>query len=148
MPTGGLATELMAGTFDLALTDSLLLGLKLGFYVHPTNVNVVFSLPIIFEGRVAWILGNHPLTVSGIRPYAFVGGGVADFSSAIDTPIGSQSVTAWRVAGPGFVSFGLGVRIGTPRFQVLIAPLKMALAVGNGTAVGFMPELSIMAAPF
>ena len=154
---GGLATSQMVTSFDVALTDGLLVGVRAGFYFHPTNVNVVdfgtyFS---IYEARVTWVLGHRPLTSSwGFRPYALFGVGLADFSAPARTSltttnvIGTQAIDAWRVAGPGFITTGLGVRFGNERFAVMLAPLKVTSAFGSGGAIAFMPELALMTSLF
>ena len=131
-------------------------GLRSGFYFHPSNVNVVdfatyFS---IYEARATWVLGSHPLTVLGFRPYALFGIGLADFSAPVATSVksseanGPQQVFAWRVAGPGFVTAGLGLRFGNERFAIMLAPAKIAVAFGSGTAMAFMPEVALMTSLF
>lgn len=146
--------EVMVASFEYAVTDGLLLGGRYGFYVHPTNVNVVFSLPSIAEVRATWVLGPHPLSRPGVRLYTLLGVGVGDFSARVPTGItttdvnGPQEVSAWRVAGPWFVTTGIGVRIGTPRFAVMLAPLKFALPFGAGSAATLMPEITLMSSPF
>ena len=125
---------------------------RYGFYFHPSNINVAnlgtyFSLA---EVRGTWVLGSHPLTRFGVHPYSFLGLGLADFSARVPTAAtvtdinGPQAISAWRVAGPGFVSTGVGVRIGNARFAVMIAPLKLALPFGSGTALAYMPEIAFV----
>ena len=153
---GGLATEQAVATFDFALTDGFLLGVRYGFYFHPANVNVVdfhtyFS---ILEARATWVLGSHPLTVPGLRPYVLFGLGYADFSASVDTSVttkdavGTQSISAWKIAGPGFVTTGVGLRIGNERLAIMIAPLKIAAAFGSGSTIAFMPEIALLGSPF
>ena len=153
---GGLATSMAVATFDVALTDAFLLGVRYGFYFHPSNVNVVdfgtyFS---ILEARATWVLGSHPLTSPGVRPYALLGLGYADFSAPVDTgvttkdAVGTQAISAWKIAGPGFVTTGIGVRIGNDRLAIMIAPVKIAAAFGSGSAIAFMPEIVVLGSPF
>lgn len=153
---GSLAAEVMVASFELAVTDGFLFGFRSGFYFHPTNVNVdgTWPVPFIAEARATWILGPHPLSRPGVRLYALLGAGIGDFSARVATGLtttdanGPQQVSAWRVAGPGFVTTGIGVRIGTPRFAVMIAPFKLALPFGAGSAATLMPELTVMSSPF
>ncbi len=154
---GGLAGSAMVASLDFAITDGFLLGLRAGNYFHPTNVNVVRFGPsnLIFEARATWVLGPHPLTRSGIRVYTLLGVGLGDFSAPAETGItaavdagDARPIQAWRVAGPGFATTGVGIRIGTPRFALMIAPFKITLPFGNGSTFAFMPELAIMSAPF
>ncbi len=153
---GGLAGSVAVGTFDFALSDGFLLGVRYGYYFHPANVNVVdfgtyFS---IFEARATWVLGSHPLTVPGIRPYALLGLGYADFSAPVDTGVttkdvvGTHTISAWKIAGPGFVTTGIGVRIGNERVAIMIAPVKIAAAFGSGSAIAYMPEIVLLGSPF
>ena len=153
---GGLAAEVMGAAFERAAAEGLLVGFRFGCYFHPTNVNVDGTWPLqsIAEARATWIFGPHPLSRPGVRLYTLFGAGVGDFSARVPTDItttdanGPQAVSAWRVAGPGFVTTGIGVRIGTPRFAIMIAPLKFALPFGNGSAATLMPELTVMSSPF
>ena len=153
---GGLATEIATATLDVALTDGFLLGFRFGFYFHPTNVNVVdfHSYFSIFELRATWVLGSHPLTMPGVRPYVLFGVGYADFGAPVATAaattdaLGSQSISAWKVAGPGFVTTGGGIRIGNEHLAVMIAPLKIAAAFGSGAAIAYMPEIALLGSAF
>ena len=149
---GGLGAEITVSTLDFALTDNLLLGLRFGFYFHKGNVNVVdYNMPVIAEARATWVFGAHPIA-GGIHPYVLLGAGVADFSSAMSTTVvdatGSHDVTAWRTAGPGFVTTGFGMRFGWPRFALMVAPVKFAFPFGYGSQLTWMPELAIVTAPF
>jgi hypothetical protein len=152
---GGLAGSLVSA-IDVALTDGFLLGLRYGFYLHPINVNVVdfFSgMQSMWEARATWVLGRHPLTTRALafRPYALFGVGLADFSAPVDTTLvvnstvfGPERVTAWKIAGPFFITTGVGVRFGNERLGVMFAPLKIAAAFGSGATVAYMPELTMM----
>jgi len=153
---GGLAGSAAVATIDFALTDGFLLGVRYGFYFHPSNVNVVdfhtyFS---IIEARATWVLGNHPLTMPGPRPYVLLGLGYADFSAPVDTGAtttdvnGVHSISAWKIAGPGFVTIGIGLRIGTERLALMIAPTKIAAAFGSGATIAWMPEIAVLASSF
>jgi hypothetical protein len=99
-------------------------------------------------------LGSHPLTAPGVRPYVLLGLGYADFSAPVDTTattkdaVGTQAISAWKIAGPGFVTTGIGLRIGNERMALMIAPLKIAAAFGSGSAVAFMPEIVLLGSPF
>ena len=153
---GGLAAEVATATLDVAITDGFLLGVRWGFYFHPTDVNVVdfHTYSSIIEARATWVLGNHPLTEPGLRPYVLLGLGYADFSSPAETSAttsdvtGTHGINAWRIAGPGFVTTGVGLRIGNERLAVMIAPIKIAAAFGSGSAIAYMPEIVLLGSPF
>jgi hypothetical protein len=153
---GGLAGSVAVATLDFALTDGFLLGVRYGFYFHPTNVNVVDfgTYNSILEARATWVLGSHPLTAPGIRPYALLGLGYADFSAPVATPgttkdaLGTQTINAWKIAGPGFVTTGIGVRIGNEHLAIMIAPVKIAAAFGSGSAIAYMPEIALLGSSF
>lgn len=152
---GGLANSVV-GAVDIALTDGVLLGVRYGFYFHPHNVHVAdYGLlnDSIWEARATWVLGAHPLTRTAyaFRPYALFGFGMADFSAPVDLTLvvkdevlGRQPVQAWKVAGPFFVTTGLGLRFGNADLGMMLAPLKIAAAFGRGGAIAYMPELSVM----
>ncbi len=152
---GGLA-NFAVGAVDVALTDGVLLGVRYGFYFHPQNVHVAdYGLlnDSMLEARVTWVLGAHPLTRTryAFRPYALFGFGMADFGAPVDLTLvvkddvlGHQPVQAWDVAGPFFVTTGLGIRFGNANLGMMLAPLKIAAAFGRGGAIAYMPELSVM----
>jgi hypothetical protein len=155
--SGGLAlggVQAMVNTLDFALTDGFLLGVRFGWYFRRANVNASewSGLPFMAEVRATWVFGSHPISEGGIRPYVLLGAGVADFSIPVSTTAvdsaGSHPVDAWKVAGPGFVTTGVGIRFGTPKLALMLAPLKMTLPFGAGSLGTWMPELSVQSAPF
>lgn len=154
---GGLAyvgVQVMVGTFDFAVTDGIMLGLRLGVHFHPINVNVpgTTGYPFFGEARATWVFGSHPISEGGVRPYALLGAGLGDFSVAVNTTVvdaaGPHQATAWKAGGPGFITTGIGIRIGWPRAALMIAPLKMTIPFGSGSLATWMPEVSVMSAAF
>ncbi len=156
-PGFGGPAGIFMGELDLAPTDGVLLGLRWGLYfdwgsVHVTNFPIT---NIMWEARATWVLGSHPLTQTafGFRPYVLFGFGMADFGAPVDMTLvvkddvyGQQPVQAWKVAGPFYVTTGLGLRFGNDRYGFMVAPLKIAAAFGSGGAIAYMPELTFMRA--
>jgi hypothetical protein len=149
--------QAMVGTFDFALTDGFMLGVRFGFNFHRANAIVTASELTgtvfgIAEARATWVFGSHPISEGGIRPYALLGVGLTDFSTPVSTTAvdsaGSHAINAWKIAGPGFITTGIGIRIGLPTFALMIAPFKMTLPFGAGSLGTWMPEVSAMGAPF
>jgi hypothetical protein len=158
---GGFSTanvRVMA-TFDYALNPNILVGARLGyvFGAYPdkfaSSENKGLGAPIHAEVRGTYLFGKDALT-SGFAPFVFVGGGVTEFASKVDVTVQvipdmskpndpttdfKRKRQAWYVAGPGFVSGGVGLRYAiTPRIGASVAG-KFTGAFGG---VGFVPILS------
>jgi hypothetical protein len=149
---------------DAALDDHWLLGGRLGvatatYPVHgatdapATQVDAFGKLHV--EARVTYVIGEHPLATAALAPVLVLGTGLAEHSTAVSVKVsvtvptaGSNattstgSVSAWRVAGPGFVSTGIGLRwTVSPGFALSILP-KATLAFGSGSPMALLsPEV-------
>ena len=55
----------------------------------------------------------------------------------------ARDVDAWHLAGPGFVTFGGGARIGLSPRAALMAGVRVNLAFGNSFAPSAGPDVGI-----
>jgi hypothetical protein len=156
---GGLATAnarfLVA--VDAAISDHVLLGGRLGYATATFPEDTHAFGPLHIEGRVTYVIGERALATSGLFPVLALGAGLGEYSASVPVnvalaatfiptaaPAGTLNVSAWRVAGPGFVSAGAGVRWAvTPDVALSVLPIKASFAFGNGPAALFLsPEIT------
>jgi hypothetical protein len=139
---------------DAALDDHWLLGGRLGvatatYPIHgETDVGAFGKLHV--EARVTYVIGEHPLATAALAPVLVLGTGLAEHSTAVSvkvaltspTATSTGSVSAWRVAGPGFVSTGIGLRWTVPPGFALSFLPKATLAFGSGSPMALLsPEI-------
>lgn len=132
-----LATQRILLGFDYAATPELLVGIRAGYALSggPTQETArskgAAFIPVHAEGRLAyWFGGAHR---GGFRPYAQLGGGLAQIDAKVKvdivdtqviaacasrgTTVGSgclrQTLNAWRKTGTVFGSAGFGALIAT-----------------------------------
>lgn len=151
---GGFAmgtTRVLLG-YDRAI-GPVTLGTRLGiaFPGGPTGF-----LALHAEGRLAYWFGKNPFARKGLRPYVVVGGGIGQVDSKIAVKVfrdqsayasnTTTSFDAWKQAGTGFISGGIGTMIAvTPRHGPLVELKVMellpqastGLSLQLGYAVGF-----------
>lgn len=138
-------------SFDYALSENFLIGARLGYVARtypgsePTNDGKTLFPPVHAEVRGMFLIGKNALTQGKIAPLILAAAGVSPAAAGVDVPVtetgstGSKTVTAYQIGGPGFFAIGGGLRLGlTPKFGLIIAPLKLNLAIGNGI---IMPSL-------
>jgi hypothetical protein len=140
---------------DLALDDHWLLGGRLGAATatYPLQGNGAFG-KLHLEARATYAIGEHPLATATLAPVLALGTGLAEYSTAVSVPVkvglppGNnnpmiETVSAWRVAGPGFVTAGAGLRWTVSRgFALSVLPLKATLAFGSGLPMTLLsPEI-------
>lgn len=144
-------------TFDYAINPSFLVGARLGYVLNSYNGQAAvtdghaFSSRVHFEVRGTYLFGDEPLAHSGLAPYVFAGGGLAEFDAQTRVFVtqngipGEGIMQAWQTAGPGFISLGGGVRYGfSPRAAFLFG-LRAAAVFGGagGLYTSYAPELSV-----
>ncbi len=111
------------------------------------------------EGRVSWVIGDHPLHHVGLAPLVFVGGGLSEFdehaSSSVTVrayrdPTGASHaaqnapVDLWVTNGPGFVVVGGGVRYAPVRRIAVTGALRATESFGkNGLIPAVGPEVTV-----
>jgi hypothetical protein len=153
----GLATTRIMVGYDRALWN-FALGVRVGFAFGggPQAPGGKSFFPVHAEARAAYFFGSDPFRRVGPRPYAVLSGGIAQIDSSVGVIIYENesdfvadkrlTLDAWRKAGTGFASAGLGILYGiTPRmgpeaeFKViqLFGASGTAMALKIGYAVGF-----------
>jgi hypothetical protein len=141
---------------DAALDDHWLLGGRLGVATatYPLDGNGAFG-KLHLEARATYAIGEHPLATATLAPVLSLGTGLAEYSTAVSVPVevatsnvGSPNrvtgtVSAWRVAGPGFVTAGAGLRWTVSwGFALSVLPLKATLAFGSNPPMALLsPEI-------
>ena len=138
-------------TFDYALNTNILLGLRAGVVLNTYNGQAAKDdgktfPPLHLEVRGTYLIG-HDALLQKFAPYAMVGAGVSTFDVKVSPvsvveqdPANAQrtakDVDAWQIAGPGFFTFGGGVRVGFSERAAFMGGLRVNLAFGNS----FLPE--------
>ncbi|MDP9034831.1 MAG: hypothetical protein M3O50_08480 [Myxococcota bacterium] len=150
---------------DVAVNANWIAGLRVGavFGEYPGHAAVrdgfAPGASYHVEGRVSWILGDHPLHRAGVAPVFFVGGGVSEFdehaSSAATVnayrdprganhPAQTRPVDLWVTNGPAFVVAGVGLRYAPLRRVAITAAVRGAESFGkNGIIPAVGPELTV-----
>lgn len=139
---GGIAPStirILAG-YDRLFGKNYMLGVRLGFAFNggpkPDGGNAF--LPLHAEARFTYWIGKNPTTRIGFRPFAFIGGGMAQVDTKVDVSVKEsvdcgtagtqgycpvldnngnvvqynpqgQTVSAWKKSGQQFVGLGGGV---------------------------------------
>ncbi len=116
----GVATTRILAGYDRVL-GSFTIGARLGaaFRGGPTAQGGKPFFPFHGEVRAAYWFGSDPFARKGPRPYVILGGGVAEVDSSVSVLIFADQadyksnkttpLTAWRKAGTGMVTGGVGV---------------------------------------
>jgi hypothetical protein len=127
-------------SLDYALTRHLLIGGRLGYVAntYPGTAATSFA-PIHAEARATFVIGPGGVGRTGPSAYVYLGGGVAPEDAKVQvnvvvTSVGSQTVDAWNVEGPGFVGAGLGFREQFTKHAAFLVGPRAALALGGATA--------------
>ncbi|MEZ4298800.1 MAG: hypothetical protein R3B70_27870 [Polyangiaceae bacterium] len=138
---GGFAigTMRVAAQYDRVLFDNLTVGLRAGFAFNGASGEAVEFLPLHLEGRVGYAFGKDAFEGKGLRPFAFLSGGLAQIDSKVNvqvledgnacgatnpadassectkpSPDGrteprKQDLQAYKQAGRGFATVGAGL---------------------------------------
>lgn len=127
-------------SLDYALTRHLLIGGRLGYVAntYPGSAATSFA-PIHAEARATFVIGRGGVGRAGPQGYVYLGGGVAPQDAKVEVnvvvnSVGSQTVDAWNVEGPGFVGAGLGFREQFSKHAALLLGPRVSLALGGATA--------------
>ncbi len=152
------ATQRVLVGYDFAITPNFLIGVRGGFAFNggpqkDTTPPGKEFMPIHAEARVGyWFTGVKSGT---FRPYAQLGGGMAQIDGAVSTPIVDgeragaeicatdpdcviQPVDAWKKTGQGFVNIGLGTLIALGNahgFLVEARAMQMLGSAGLGAGL-------------
>ena len=145
--------------YDRLITGNLLLGIRVGYAFNggptvPSGDGDKTFLPFHVEPRATYFFGKNVLAKTGVRPYAFLGGGVGQVDAKIagvpvsdDNPIppGQKhiQVDAWRKMGTSFVAIGGGIVYAVNKTTGLTVDIKVSQFFGSpGTAVS--PSLGVV----
>ena len=102
--------------------------------------------PAHVEARISYWFGKNPFSSTSIRPYAILGGGLAQYDSKVkvqvyehnpDNPrqIDQYELVAWKKAGTSFVQGGFGILYPFDFKSGIIAEVKLMQAF-SATALG------------
>lgn len=151
-------------SIDYALNMNILLGARLGYVLNTypgqaaKDDGKAFRPPVHLELRGTYLFGKDALTKK-VAPYAMVGAGVSTFETAVKVsvvenpnPLGTppttgktaKDVDAWQIAGPGFLTFGGGARIGLSERAAFMLGARINLAFGYAFAPSIGPDLGII----
>ena len=90
-----------------------------------------------------------------VAPFVMVGGGVSTFETAVKVSVVenafppatgkvAKDVDAWQLAGPAFLTFGGGARVGLSDRAAFMLGARVNLAFGNAFAPSFGPDIGIV----
>jgi len=146
-------------TFDYALNTNVLLGGRLGYtfgtYSGSTPAGVAGKnegkafMSLHLEARGTYLIGKDAL-LKPFAMYVVFGAGITEMAAKIDVNVvvtgetpPKQTVQAWTLSSPVFVSPGVGFRMGIgDRAAIMIAPVKATFAIGgNGLLAAWSPEI-------
>jgi hypothetical protein len=142
---------------DYAINMNILIGVRLGYVVNTypgqaAGVDGKSFPPIHAELRGTYLIGEDALTKS-FAPYGMLGAGISTFESSVKVMVVEQAtggpkvakdVDAWHLAGPAFITFGGGARVGLGARAALMAGLRVNLAFGNDFAPSVGPEVGVV----
>jgi hypothetical protein len=135
--------------FDYAVWTHLLLGARVGYVAntYPGAAATGFA-PLHLEARATFVIGPGGVSRAGPMGYVYLGGGVAPADAKVEVNVvvnnvGSQTVDAWNVEGPGFGTVGFGFREQFTKNTALQIGPKASLALGGATATPIIgPDVS------
>ena len=128
-------------SLDYALTSHLLLGGRFGYVAntYPGAAATAFA-PIHVEARATFVIGPGGVGRPGPEGYVYLGGGVAPADAKVQVNVvvnnvGSQTVDAWNVEGPGLRHRRLRLprAVHASHTALLLGP-RVSLALGGATA--------------
>ena len=149
-------TRIIVG-YDRVLGSNLALGARFGYARGggPQAPEGKKFFPFHIEGRVTYYFGSSPLSRKGLRPYAFLGGGMAEVDTSVlvkvyesEGPDGRAafdrgdvtSLHAWKKTGTSFAALGGGVMFAfSPKHGLYLDARVMQMFGESGTAIS--PQL-------
>ncbi len=132
--------------YDRVLGTRMTAGARLGmaFLGYPKRADGTAFLPFHAEARFAFHFSNDPFSRSGVRPYLFANGGLAEASARVTTSVIDDSspeafkLDVFQRAGPGFAGAGFGI-------HYAVAPEAAMVLEVAGRAM--LPEFGVVIAP-
>lgn len=132
-------TMRVAVQYERVLFDNFTAGARVGFAFNGASGDGVNFLPLHLEARLGYSLGKDAFSTTGVRPFAFIGAGLAQVDSGVKVEVledgtacganppdnssapcekpsqdgrtepRTQTLTAYKQAGNGFATIGLGI---------------------------------------
>ncbi len=144
------ATVRILLSYDRAVWSNIAVGTRIGFAFNgspkPQDGGRGF-LPIHFELRGTYWFGKDAFSRTGFRPFAFVGGGLAQVDGKVSVAprqndqVRTVTVDVWRKAGQQFVALGAGFMYALNARGGLVLDLKYSQMFPDSGSV-ISPEIS------
>jgi hypothetical protein len=144
---------------DYALNMNLLLGARLGLVLNTYPGQAAKDdgksfPPVHVELRGTYLFGKDAI-LKKVAPFVMFGGGISTFETAVKVSVVenafppatgklAKDVDAWQLAGPAFVTFGGGARIGLSERAAFMLGARVNLAFGNAFAPSAGPDVGIV----
>jgi hypothetical protein len=152
-----LATHRILLSYDRAFSANFTAGLRAGYALFggPPAIESFDSenkpqkkisfLPVHAELRLAYWFGQGALAKKGLRPYAFIGGGMAQVDAKVKVNIYDCSGTTASPSAPGCTDPG---QAGSIPKKTVDAWKKLGqgfIALGGGIVYAFTPQVGLQA---
>jgi len=156
-----LGTIRVMATLDYFIMSNLSIGGRLGYAFNGNPTENAKFLPFHAEGRLMYWLGNLDAKGQGFRPYLLFSGGLAEYDAAVKnvnvvaatntkntdlcgdgTVQCIKGVSAYRLAGQGFVAIGAGGWFHLSRTMALNMGLKFLFPLPT-FSLGIAPEVGL-----
>ena len=144
---------------DYALNMNVLLGARLGYVLNTYPGQAAKDdgksfPPVHLELRGTYLIGKEAI-MQKVAPFVMVGGGVSTFETAVSVQVvenqfppktgkAVNTVDAWQLAGPAFVTFGGGARVSVSERAAFMLGARINLAFGNSFAPSAGPDVGIV----
>ena len=151
--TVGLGSTRALLGFDRVVLPYVTIGARLGAVLlgSPARLKVDPSFMFVHaEARASLWLGDNLFAKTGIRPYLYLNGGLAEADGkipiALKQPNGAIPLDAWKRSGHSFVGVGLGMQYAITQnrapfaelgYQQFLGPPLPVIAIELGYALGF-----------
>lgn len=153
--TVGLGSTRALLGFDRVVLPNVTIGARLGAVLLGSPARLKGDPTFMFvhaEARASLWLGDNPFGRTGLRPYVYLNGGLAEadgkISVALKQPNGAPAIPldAWERSGHSFVGLGLGMQYAITQnrapfaelaYQQFMGPLLPVIAIQLGYALGF-----------
>ncbi len=133
-------------SFDYAVTQSILIGARLGFafFGYPGSYSTPMpTAPVIAEARFTYVLGG---VMKSVAPYFGVGVGFSPYTASVSVPVetttGKRQVDAHALGGPIYIAPAGGIRFKAGPAAISLG-VRPVLAFGNLFTFSIEPELAL-----
>lgn len=160
---GAFGNVRILAALDYALNTNILLGARAGVVLNTYPGQAAkddgkWFPPIHLELRGTYLFGKDAL-MQPLSPFVMAGAGISTFETAVKVTVvegpdalanpptsgnTAKDVDAWQLAGPGFFTFGGGVRLLARERLAFMLGARVNLAFGNAFAPSFGPDLGVV----